>query len=35
MANELVKKTIVDITNNNVKNNPNNDVYKSFNDLIF
>jgi len=36
MANDvLVKKTIVDITNNNVKNNPSNDVYKSFNDLIF
>jgi hypothetical protein len=33
--NVLVKKTIVDITNNNVKNNPNNDVYKSFNDLMF
>lgn len=29
------KHTIVDITNNNNKNNPTDDIYKSFNDLMF
>lgn len=33
--NDTKKHTIVDITNNNKKNNPTNNIYKSFNDLIF
>ena len=30
-----MEKTIVDITNKNLKNNPNDGIYKSFNDFIF
>lgn len=29
------KLTITDITNNNIKNNPTDEIYKSFNDFIF
>lgn len=29
-----MKKTIIDITNKNLKNNPKEDTYKSFNEFI-
>lgn len=35
MENKKPVNTIVDITNNNTKNNPSDDIYKVFNDFIF